>query len=609
MDKEYAKRFRFGLRPTLVISIVALVLLSVGALAAMSYLSSRTIVGELGSRLIVRYLDSLERSLRYELDAVVNQADFISRAITSGKYSFDKPDALAAFAIGTMAAAPQIGGFILANEKLNAIRVSRLIDDAFWINLDSSDPLLNKLALEAEAQPGPFWDEPLYLRDRSISVLDFVVPIRYEKKHLGFVAIGIRTSTLSKFADTLSEPPLLTAFILYGRDRVLAHPDLVDGSAKLTPDNPLLALHEVEDPILAHLASAQPLREAGIRLPEGSESRVLTRNGKRYRIYMRTLDDYGDEPLVIGVHMTVSVFDRVIETLNKQALISVALVIGGAILAILLSRAISLPIRRAARGAMAVQSLDFDNIPTLEKSWIREVDNLATSFNAAMDGLKSFGRYVPRRLVARLVKEGLAGAGSEERVMSVMFTDIAGFSAMCETMSAAEVAAFINQHLTLVSQCIERESGTIDKYIGDAVMAFWGAPDMIDNTAVPACRAALAIQSAITDDNRKRVKEGLSPVRVRIGIHTGPLVVGDIGAPQRINYTVVGDVVNGGQRLEALGKEVDADAEVITLISRDTADLLPEEFELAPEGAMKVKGKEKKLEVFRLISFSFKSSI
>jgi len=581
-------------------SIGALVLLSVGTVAAMSYLSNRSIVGDLGSRLIVSNLDSLERSLRYELDAVVNQADYISRAITAGKYSFDKPDALAAFAIGTMAAAPQIGGFILANEKLNAIRVIRSIDDVFQINLDSSHTLISEVALEAEAQPGPYWGKPRYLRDRSISVLGFVVPIRFEKKHLGFIAVGIRTSTLSKFADTLSEPPLLTAFILYGHDRVLAHPDLVDGSAKLTPNNPLLTLHDVEDPILAYLPYAKPMREAGIRLPEGSQSRVLIREGKRYRIYMRTLEDYGDKPLVIGIHLTVSVFDRVLETLHKQALIGMVLLIGAAILAFLLSRAISLPITRAAEGAMAVQSLDFDTIPTLERSRIKEVDTIATSFNAALEGLKSFGRYVPRRLVARLVKEGLAGAGSEERVMSVMFTDIADFSAMCETMSASEVAGFINQHLTLVSQCIERESGTIDKYIGDAVMAFWGAPDMIENTAVPACRAALAIQAAVTEDNRRRAKNGLPPVRVRIGIHTGPLIVGDIGAPQRINYTVVGDVVNGGQRLESLGKEVDPDAEVITLISRDTADLLSGEFGLAPQGMMKVKGKEQKLEVFRL---------
>jgi class 3 adenylate cyclase len=176
-------------------------------------------------------------------------------------------------------------------------------------------------------------------------------------------------------------------------------------------------------------------------------------------------------------------------------------------------------------------------------------------------------RYVPRTLVMRLVKEGRVGFGSEERVLAIMFTDIASFTSMCETMSAGEVAAFINQHLSLVSACVEQAGGTIDKFIGDAVMAFWGAPGRVENPAASACRAAVAIQHALAADNKRRAAEGLAPVRIRIGIHMGPVVVGDIGAPNRINYTIVGDTVNAAQRLESLGKTVDPNAEAITLVS------------------------------------------
>ena len=219
-----------------------------------------------------------------------------------------------------------------------------------------------------------------------------------------------------------------------------------------------------------------------------------------------------------------------------------------------------------------------------------------------LTGLKSFGRYVPRALVQHLIRENRVGAGTEERELTVMFTDIAGFTTTCETMTPAEVADFINQHLTLVSDCIEREGGTVDKYIGDAVMAFWGAPHEMEDAAVRAARAAAAIRQAIADDNDKRAAAGMVRVRIRIGIHSGPLIVGDIGAPNRINYTVVGDVVNTAQRLEALGKEIDPEAEAIVLASQTTRDQLDEGFEAVSVGGFKMKGKEQEVEVYRLLS-------
>ena len=180
-----------------------------------------------------------------------------------------------------------------------------------------------------------------------------------------------------------------------------------------------------------------------------------------------------------------------------------------------------------------------------------------------------------------------------------MFTDIVGFTATCETMTASEVAAFINQHLTLISACVVDEGGTIDKFIGDAMMAFWGAPARLDNPAAAACRAAIAIQKALAADNAQRVAAGLAPVRIRIGIHMGPVVVGDIGAPNRINYTIVGDAVNATQRLESLGKTVDPDAETIVLVSHDIAAAAPE-FRYVKRGAHLVKGKQESLDVYQL---------
>jgi adenylate cyclase len=271
-----------------------------------------------------------------------------------------------------------------------------------------------------------------------------------------------------------------------------------------------------------------------------------------------------------------------------------ALIAGG-----IMATAISRPVRRAARGATAIGQLDFDQVAPLEHSVFREIESLATSFNAMLEGLKAFGRYVPRSLVMRLMKEGSFGAGNAERVVAIMFTDIVGFTPICEKMTAQEIAAFINHHLTLISACVEHEGGTIDKFIGDAVMAFWGAPARMDNPAAAACRAAMAIQEALAADNKERVAAGVAPVHVRVGIHIGPVVVGDIGAPNRINYTIVGDAVNAAQRLEGLGKTVNPDAEAIVLVSREVAEAAPG-FRFVERGVHVVKGKEQSLDVYEL---------
>ena len=132
-------------------------------------------------------------------------------------------------------------------------------------------------------------------------------------------------------------------------------------------------------------------------------------------------------------------------------------------------------------------------------------------------------------------------------------------------------------------------------------MAFWGAPGRIENPAASACRAAVAIQLALAADNKRRVAEGLKPVRIRMGVHLGPVVVGDIGTASRINYTIVGDAVNATQRLESLGKTIDPDAEAIALVSEGIFAAAPAGFQFIERGAHLVKGKQESLKVFQLI--------
>jgi adenylate cyclase len=237
----------------------------------------------------------------------------------------------------------------------------------------------------------------------------------------------------------------------------------------------------------------------------------------------------------------------------------------------------------------------------LSRCRLRDAHELASSFNRMLWALRAFSTYVPMKLANQVV-QGVVGAqvASEERELTVMFTDIVSFTSLSEGMNAVEVADFINDHLTMLAQCVEETGGTIDKYIGDALMAFWGAPQRMENTSAAACRAAALMAQRLREDNLQRLAAGKQPIRLRIGIHTGPLVVGNIGAPGRINYTVVGDTVNVAQRLESLGKQVDADAEFVALLSSATADHLADEFTLHAEGEFQLRGKQHDVGVLRL---------
>jgi adenylate cyclase len=188
----------------------------------------------------------------------------------------------------------------------------------------------------------------------------------------------------------------------------------------------------------------------------------------------------------------------------------------------------------------------------------------------------------------------------------VMFTDIVEFTPQAEDLPEHETAELLNHHFALLGACIEHEHGVIDKYIGDSVMAVWGGVSRDEDHAGAAIRAALAIAKVIKQDNAARAAAGQAPIRMRIGLHSGPAVVGNIGAPGRVNFTVVGDTVNVANRFEQLGKEFMRDGEdVVLLVSGDTIAAVKDRESLAlelPKPELRpIKGHDQPVEVYRLV--------
>jgi adenylate cyclase len=167
-------------------------------------------------------------------------------------------------------------------------------------------------------------------------------------------------------------------------------------------------------------------------------------------------------------------------------------------------------------------------------------------------GLAAFGKYLPADLVRTLVAEGIeARPGGSNREMTLLFADIAGFTGLSERLGD-RVVPLLGSYLDLMSRTIAEHDGTVDKFIGDAVMAFWGAPAENPEHALAACRAALdctrrLAAAEILDDSGR-------PLRIRIGLNSGSALVGNIGSESRLNYTAIGDTVNLASRLEGINK-------------------------------------------------------
>ncbi|RWO01648.1 MAG: adenylate/guanylate cyclase domain-containing protein, partial [Mesorhizobium sp.] len=166
----------------------------------------------------------------------------------------------------------------------------------------------------------------------------------------------------------------------------------------------------------------------------------------------------------------------------------------------------------------------------LPRSRVLELDNQASAFNAMLIGLHAFSTYIPRSLVAKLVRTGEIGiAEPREAVVTVMFTDIAGFTTLSEQMDAAAAARLLNHHFAILCGAVDAHGGTVDKFLGDGMLAFFGAPDRLKGHAAAAVRAAAAIREELDKDNLEAAGEGRPPLHVRIGIHTGSVIVGNIG--------------------------------------------------------------------------------
>ena len=267
----------------------------------------------------------------------------------------------------------------------------------------------------------------------------------------------------------------------------------------------------------------------------------------------------------------------------------------------LLARVLSGGVEAVTLQLNTIRQLNFDGGSRRPSSPIREIADLEAGLTLLRTSLQTFAQYVPLGIVQQLVaSQQTLELGVEPRVMTIFFADLEDFSGHAERMDPTELIQQVSEYFAAVTDAITEEHGTVDKFIGDAVMAFWGAPLQCEDHAMRACLGALRAVQKMEALNRRWQSEAKPALRMRIGLNTATVLVGNIGCTNRLSYTVMGDGVNVASRLEAKNKEFGTKICISDSVLQEVGDLVI----TRPLGATRLKGRRHEILIHELVSIS-----
>jgi class 3 adenylate cyclase len=593
------------------VTTLALAFVSLAVVSGAAYLI--VLAGATGTaeRLIVdrtgRVVEAQTALIQSRLDPITDQLELLAALAAAGRIDIDSPVAVREALAVTMTRLPAVSAAVFATLDLQLHRAIRHPDGAITRDTVKLSELPRGLERfrEMATSHSTFWGALFWSPGLKQPVLNVRTPVR--RNDDAFVGALVATVGVGDLSSLIGDPESGGGryFILVNHDHVLAHRRLVDPRGLgLTEDSPLPTIKDVDDPVLAHIWDP-PVRSAQIDRALGDFGHVVSIAGRSWVFVYRLLPGYGPEPWLVGQYFPLEDATADLDRLTNGALVGAATLAVAVILALAMGLWMGRSIRTITSAAEAIERLEFDQ-PIRRGSRVREIDDAGHSLEKALGALKWFRAYVPQRLVFRLMEHGEDAVRSRRRDVTVMFTDIVEFTPQAEDLPEQETADLLNHHFALLGACIDKTGGVIDKYIGDSVMAVWGGISHTEDHAAGAIRAALAIAQVIREDNAMRRAQGKTPIRVRIGMHSGPVVVGNIGAPSRVNFTVVGDTVNVAQRFEQLGKEfMKPGDEIVILASGGTTKAVKDETAIdlptVPTPQMwSIKGHEEHVEVYRL---------
>ena len=409
----------------------------------------------------------------------------------------------------------------------------------------------------------------------------------------GVVAIDITLDSFSSYLAQRKVSPGSLTFILDAEGRVVASSDRVKNYANDEGRVELRHISSLDKELPSAAFSARPR--------DGDHSGLLYTYHHGDKEYLVSLTDM---PADLGKRwqfFVVSPVDDFTGAFNRNnqrlLLIGVAAIVLQIVIIYFLSSIISRPLERLAGNVDQIRELDAQNHASIS-SPIREISSLSRAIDMLDNAVKSFSAFVPVGLVRQLLEsEQKLELGGHSRFLTIFFSDLEAFSTLSEQVPSQDLVLRVSAYLELVTKVVDAEQGTIDKFIGDGVMAFWGAPALLEDHAWRSCIAALRIRRGMEGLNARWSEEGQRPLRVRMGIHSDAVLVGNIGSLERMSYTVMGDGVNVASRLEGVNKDYGTQICISHSVYKETGERLC----VRPIEEVTVKGRRSSIPIYELM--------
>jgi adenylate cyclase len=384
----------------------------------------------------------------------------------------------------------------------------------------------------------------------ALGLIGFTIaaPIYSDGKVTGVAAADITLDGLSKYLSERKISPGTQSFILDMQGGVLANSERARTYAEEDGRVELQHVSSLDNPL--------PGAAFGAR-PRGSDAPYsFSYRGKQYVASLSSLPIHFGKRWQLFIVTPLSDFTSTFDANNHRLLlIGVIAVIAQILIIYFLSALVSSPLERLAVKVGQIENLRGAVLPPLS-SPVTEISVLARAIDTLDATIKTFVAYVPVGLARQLIdSRQRLELGGHSRFLTIFFSDLEAFSTLSEEVPTQELMRRLSAYLAIVTQAVDVAEGTIDKFSGDGVMAFWGAPALLEDHARRACLAALRICRRLDEANGCWQAEGLTPLNIRIGIHSDAVLVGNIGSAERMSYTVIGDGVNIAARLETINKE------------------------------------------------------
>ena len=590
---------RIPIRYLTVFGVSTLVAVAVGIVFSLGFISATKNTRLLMSDQASVMINSMDRNIALWLRPVQEQANRIARHILDNANNIEDMKRLDEFMLGALAATEQVAKIALVTPGGLTRR---------WVRMDSSgvteDWSTRREIMEwidsGSRSHRASWIEPFFTDTIDKTVLLHQLPIRGADDILiGMLVQTVSIEELSRYVADLSPREGMTPFILYGKDRVLAHPYLADESMNdVTNSTPLVALSDLGDDVLRRIWS--PDEEQLFFLNNDDRlntSGAFIKAHDRFYIYLyRSIQDYGEQPWIIGAYLDSSVYGGAESQRLMRALLgSLFVLLAATTGAILLGRYITRPVTDIAEAARLVEENKLNEVNELQPSRMQELDDAARSFNKMVIDLReralirqTLGQFVPERIARTLLSEG-GLIKPETAYATLLYSDIEGFTALTESLGSTRIVAVLNAYFSAMVDILERHMGVVTQFHGDAILATFNVP--IANVAHAKSALLAAAEMLATVDAQPFADHRL---RIRIGIDSGTVIAGAVGSAGRLSYTVYGDAVNLAARLERLNKDFGTSM----LVSENTATLAGDVMPLRVVGDTQIRGQSKIIKAY-----------